>query len=294
MTAVPSRRLRTIDVAVEAERRGFSGLYCPTFGDGLAMCQSIAAATRTIRFGTSIANIYTRHAVDYAQTAAFIHEISNGRFLFGIGVSHAAVNDAMGLRTGKPLADMRGFVESYRRAEKRVGSLPPLVMATLRLRMVALSAEIGDGAVWANAARSHMSASLSSIETVTSRNEFFVGNMIPTCVSEDRAAAGAVLRRVLRMYVRLPNYQKYWEEAGYVEEMAAIRAAIAGGDQESLDTLMHDRWLSDVTLYGTAKQIRDGVEQWRASGVKEPILVPSSVNGGQMKALAEIFEVFDD
>ena len=48
---------------------------------------------------------------------------------------------------------------------------------------------------------------------------FFIGNMIPTVVSEDRAAAAAVNRKTLVNYVKLPNYQNYWIEAGFEEEM---------------------------------------------------------------------------
>jgi hypothetical protein len=56
---------------------------------------------------------------------------------------------------------------------------------------------------------------------------------------------------------------------------------------------MSDKWLSDVTLYGTAAEVRDGAEQWYAAGVRTPILVPSSASGGQMKAFEELFAAFE-
>ena len=49
--------------------------------------------------------------------------------------------------------------------------------------------------------------------------------MVPTCIDDDTAAAAAVNRRTLSSYVRLPNYQNYWIEAGFEEEMHAIRSA---------------------------------------------------------------------
>ncbi len=259
----------------------------------MAFCQSIGAATEKIEFGSSIANIYARHAYDYAQTASFIHEISGGRFRFGVGVSHAVFNASMGLRTGKPLADMRAFVETYKQSEKRVGPLPPLILATLRKKMLRLAGEVADGAVWANAACSHMADSLAELPAAKRGGDFFIGNMIPTCVSDDREAAANVMRRVLRMYVQLPNYQNYWIEAGYEEEMSAIRSAVEKGEKDRLDSLMNERWLSDVTLYGRAAEVRDGFERWRAAGVTTPILVPSSVKGGQLKAAEEVMAVFE-
>src|SRR5437763_5849228 len=107
LVAVAGRRHATLDLARRIEQEGFTGLYCPSFGDGLALCEALALATREIPFGTSIVNIYTRHASDFAQTAAFVHELSGGRFRFGVGVSHAPTNRWLGVQTGKPLADMR-------------------------------------------------------------------------------------------------------------------------------------------------------------------------------------------
>jgi hypothetical protein len=40
-----------------------------------------------------------------------------------------------------------------RAASQQVGPLPPIVLATLRTKMVDLAVEIAEGAVWANAAR---------------------------------------------------------------------------------------------------------------------------------------------
>lgn len=292
LAAVPGRRRATLDLAGEIERRGFSGIYCPSFGDGLGLCLSLAFATKTIRFGTAIANIYMRTAFDMAQTASFIHEMSGGRFVLGLGVSHAPMNARLGVETGKPLADMRSYVEAARGLAKQVGELPPIVLATLRRRMVSLSAEIGEGAVFANVARSHMAVSLANVPKEKLAAGFFVGNMIPTCVDADRAAAAAVNRKTLLGYVVLPNYRNYWKEAGYVEEMEAIEAALAKGEREKLPSLMSDRWLADTTLFGTAAEVREGVEAWRAAGVSTPIVVPSSTRGGQIKAFEEVMAAF--
>ncbi|HVP31589.1 MAG TPA: LLM class flavin-dependent oxidoreductase [Myxococcota bacterium] len=288
LAAMPGRRRATVELASEIERRGFPGIYCASFGDGLGLCLSLAFATKTLRFGTAIANIYARTPFDMAQSAGFVHELSDGRFTLGLGVSHAPVNQRLGVETGRPLADMRRYVETVRSQAKQVGALPPIVLATLRRRMVSLAAEIGDGAVFANAARSHMPASLREVPKERLAAGFFVGNMIPTCIDDDRAAAAAVNRKTLSGYLLLPNYRNYWKEAGYEEEMAAVEAALAKGERDALPGLMSDRWLADTTLFGSAAQVRDGLEAWREAGVTTPIVVPSSTRGGQMKAFEEV------
>ena len=208
LAAVPGRRKATVEMAKRFEEEGFAGIYCPSLGDGLGLCEAIALATRTIPFGTTIANIYTRHAFDFAQTAALIHELSGGRFRFGVGVSHGPTHDRLGIKPGKPLEDIRRFVQDVRAGAKLAGELPPITLATLRKKMTALSAEIAQGAVWANAARSHMPKSLEALPAAARTGaDFFVGNMVPTCIDADRAAAAAVNRRTLIGYVKLPNYQ---------------------------------------------------------------------------------------
>ena len=293
LVAVAGRRRATLELARRLEDEGFGGIYCPSPGDGLALCEALAVSTKALPLGTSIANIYTRHAFDYAQTAAVVHELSGGRFRFGVGISHGPMHQRLGLKVGKPLEDIRKFVADVRTAEPQVGTSPPLVLATLRQKMVALAGEIAEGCVWANAARSHMATSLAHLpDKARSNPDFFIGDMIPTVISDDRAAAAAVNRKTLTSYVKLPNYQNYWIEAGYEKEMTEIRAAIARHDDDGVRAAMSDRWLSDVTLYGSAKDVRDGVEAWRAAGVRTPILVPSSTRGGQMQAFEELIAAF--
>ena len=290
LVAMPGRRSRTLEIAAEIERRGFSGIFSPSMGDVLALCGSLAHVTHEITFGSSIEPIYIRRPNDLASTAAYLHELSGGRFRLGLGVSHGPAHQRLGVTVGKPLSDMRDYVTELR-GTGRVGELPPIVLATLRDKMLQLACEIGDGAVWANAARSHMKAQLAAVPD-EKRTTFFVGNMIPTVIDDDRDAAAAVNRKTLTGYVSLPNYRNYWKAAGYVEEMEAIEAAIAAKEFDKLPGLMTDEWLSDVTLYGSAAEVRDGVDRWFDAGVSTPILVMSSTSGGQLKALEELFNAY--
>ena len=292
LVAVPGRRRITLDLAREAERRGFSGIYVPSIFGNMAQSTALALATERLIFGTAISPIYARTVEDFAQSAAYVHELAGGRFRFGIGVAHAPSHIRMGVTPGKPLADIRAFVAKFRSYEG-LGALPPIILAALRKRMVALAGEIADGLVFANGSRSHMAKSLSALPAGKRADPgFLVANMIPTCISDDVEAAKAVNRRTLTRYTLLPNYRNYWKEAGYSEEMSAIEAAAAAGREAEIPSLMSDRWLADATLFGPATQVREGVEAWRAAGVTTPILVPSSASGNQLKAVEEIFAAF--
>ena len=294
LVAVPGRRRHTLDLAREAERRGFSGIYMPSRWSNMAQCTGLAFATEHIRFGTAIAPIYAGTVEEFAMSAAYIHEVSGGRFYFGIGVAHAPTHQRLGISVGKPLADTRDFVAKLRSFDG-IGALPPVVLAALRQRMVALAGEIAQGVLFANASLSHVPQSLSVLAPEKRGDPgFLVGNMLPVCITEDENAALALHRRHLERYVLLPNYRNYWKEAGYREEMTAIEKALAEGRRDDIPHYLTDRWIADNTLYGSPAKVRDRLAEWYAAGVNTPVLVPNSVNGNQLTALAEIFSTFAD
>jgi alkanesulfonate monooxygenase SsuD/methylene tetrahydromethanopterin reductase-like flavin-dependent oxidoreductase (luciferase family) len=238
--------------------------------------------------------IYQRTVGDFAQSAAFIDEISDGRFRLGIGVSHEPAHQRMGVTPGPPLADIRHFLARFR-TEQASGPLPPVIVATLRRKMVALAGEIADGLVFANGSLSHMAASLAALPSARRADpDFFIGNMIPTCIADDMAIARAVHRRSLTHYAMLPNYRNYWREAGYDEDMTTIEKAIAQNRPDDIPKAMSDRWLDDCTLSGPAHHVRGKIEAWRDAGIKTPILVPSSATGNQMAALSEVMAAFQN
>jgi hypothetical protein len=87
------------------------------------------------------------------------------------------------------------------------------------------------------------------------RPSMMLSNSAPACVSEERGAALMVIKRYLLFYLKLPNYQNYFVEAGYEEEVMAARTAIANGDDESLRAAISERMASEVALLGTKAEV---------------------------------------
>ena len=292
LIAEPGRRRAALDLAREIERRGFPQIQVSSSYANMAQCTALALATERISFATAIAPIYAQTVEEFAHTAAYVHETSGGRFQFGIGVAHGPSHVRMGVTPGKPLGDIRAFVEKYRSYDN-IGGLAPIVLATLRKRMIALAGEIADGMVFSGGSRAHMAESLAVLPAAKRDDpDFFIGNRIRTCISDDIAEAKAILRRTMSHYAFLPYYRNYWKEAGYTEEMTAIERAIAQGRNDEVPRYLTDHWLADVTLFGPAGAIRDGVEAWRAAGIRTPVLVPLGADGDQFAALRQVFDAF--
>src|SRR5580704_7942864 len=293
LMANPGDRRATLDLAREIERRGFAGISVSSSFGNMSQCVGLAFATERILFATAIAPIYAQSIDEFAQNAAYLHEISRGRFQFGIGIAHAPSHLRMEVKPGRPLGDIRAFVEKFQ-AHTAYGELPPIVLATLRKRMIALAGEIADGIVFANASRTHMAESLGALPAAKRNDpDFFIGNRIRTCIADDAAAAKAALRKTMAGYWAMPNYRNYWKEAGYIEEMDAAETAIAEGRTAELPDFLTDRWLEDCTLFGPASRIRDGVEEWRAAGITTPVLVPLSADGNSAAALKAVFAAYE-
>ena len=91
LIAVPGRRRRTIELCQEAERRGYAGIYVPSPFGNMSMCEAMAWNTRSVTFGTSIAPIYQRTIVDFAQSAAMMHEVPCITTLTGAAAAVSAI-----------------------------------------------------------------------------------------------------------------------------------------------------------------------------------------------------------
>lgn len=294
LVASPTKRADVLDLAREAERLGVEGIACPSLGGTMGLCASLAHVTSTVRFWTSIQPLYYSHPVEAGNGAAHIHEISGGRFGFGIGVSHAAVTKRLRVDTGKPLADVEQYVTDMRANERFSGTLPPIYLATLRDRMLDLAARIADGAIWANASLAAIPGQVDRIRA-TVDEKFFLANMIPTVVDDDLAAARTVHRRTLAGYAILPNYRNYWRQAGHAEQVDRFENVIASTPKddlaERLRESMDDEWIDDCTISGGPSRVRDRFAAWRDTGVT-PIAVMSSTGGGQVRAVREFFDLW--
>lgn len=294
LVASATRRVGVLQLAAEAEQRGFTHVACPSLGAAMPLCTSLAHSTKTLQYFTSIQPIYLSHPVEAGNTAAHIHEVSGGRFAFGIGVSHGPVTQRLGVTTGKPLSDVRNYVAAMRANEKFSGTLPPIYLATLRDKMLDLAVEIADGALWANASLRGIPQQVARIPAAK-RGSFFMANMIPVVISDDIEAARAVNRKTLVMYASLPNYRNYWRAVGHAGQVDAFESVLTSAPREkladALTAVMQDDWLDDCTISGPAAYVRERIDAWWSTGVM-PVAVMSAIDGGQAKGVVNLFTAY--
>jgi len=109
---------RDTSLVSEAERLGYHSVWtAEAYGsDAVTPLAFVAARTERIKLGSAILQMPARTPAMTAMTAATIDELSNGRFILGLGVSGPQVVEGWhGVPYGKPLQVTREHVEIVRR-----------------------------------------------------------------------------------------------------------------------------------------------------------------------------------
>src|ERR1700749_3195639 len=163
-----------VEFAVEAERLGLDVCWVPEAwgADAPSPLGYLAARTERMLLGSGVIQVGTRSPVTIAQTAMTLAQLSDGRFLLGLGVSGPQVMEGLhGVPFAHPLARMRETVQIVRSVfagEKvsfqgsqyriplpggdghpmRVSLAPasvPVYLAALSPKMLELTGEVADG-----------------------------------------------------------------------------------------------------------------------------------------------------
>jgi probable F420-dependent oxidoreductase len=183
-----------------------------------------------------------------ANAQRSLNEQSNGRFLLGVGVSHApTVNTLRGHVYGKPVATMRGYLEAMRTALYAAPPPPepPLtIIAALGPRMLALAAELADGAHPYNVPPQHTAEA----RRLLGPNKLLCPEqmvVLETNPSEARLIARAALSR----YLQLENYVNNWRRLGFGDNDLGgggsdrfLDANVAWGDEAAIRARIQEHW----------------------------------------------------
>ena len=150
-----------------AEELGYESVYVTHIAsrDSLTVLTRYATVSERVKLGTGVLPIFSRTPASTAQTAATIDEISGGRMVLGLGVSHrVTVENWFDAEIAKPVQQMREYAEIVRailrgeeppagrvlQLEVPVHGIPaapgiPIYIAALSPNMLRLAGEIGDG-----------------------------------------------------------------------------------------------------------------------------------------------------
>ncbi len=191
----------------------------------------LAASTR-MAVATGIASIYGRDAVSAGAAARTLEAAFPGRFVLGLGVSHAPLVERMrGHSYGKPIAAMREYLDALDAAPYLAAggqTPPPRVLAALGPKMLELSRDRAQGAHPYLVTPEH---------TAGARAVLGEGPLLAVeqavVLSEDVDERRRRAHWHLEIYTGLPNYRNNWLREGFSED-----DAVRGGSDRLKDALV--------------------------------------------------------
>ncbi|KQU03360.1 LLM class F420-dependent oxidoreductase [Rhodococcus sp. Leaf7] len=216
------------DVVRQVEQQGWHSLW---FGEAygreaLTAAQLYLGATSSLVVGTGIASIYARDAVATASAARTLHAVSGGRFVLGLGVSHAPLVERMrGHLYAKPVAAMREYLDALDAAPAAVAGEeenPPRLLAALGPKMIELSRDRTAGAHPYLVTPEHTSMAREILDAGDSehRPELVVEQaaVVDPAADSDESVWSERAHAHLNIYTGLPNYRNNWERLGFGQD----------------------------------------------------------------------------
>ncbi|MGH7884577.1 MAG: LLM class flavin-dependent oxidoreductase [Thermodesulfobacteriota bacterium] len=270
-----------------AEEGGFEAIFSPEVPpyNAISNAQVFAEATSKIKVGTWIANIYMRQAVMATATALTIQEITDGKMILGLGVSHKPINDRYEIDMGDPVETMKDYVAEVRSfadgTSQKISikrNLPKLRVYTAGLTKAAaeLAGEISDGLMPYLCPPSYLSTLKGYVANGAAKagrdvSEIEITNGIPSFISEDESAAVEAAKKGLSGYARFPFYQRLIKNIGFGDVVDQIKN---GANPAEAFT---DELIDAIALAGSPSKCREKLKEHFDAGVDLAIIVPGPV-----------------
>jgi alkanesulfonate monooxygenase SsuD/methylene tetrahydromethanopterin reductase-like flavin-dependent oxidoreductase (luciferase family) len=263
-----------------AEGHGYTHVFVPDVRGGTAdpagqlsgrdafvSLGAMFAVTATVRGAVGVAAVPFHRPTALAQAAATLTELSGGRFLCGIGVSHRESTELAGVAfPDRPVSYLRGWVQELaRRSDEGMafGRGFPTLVGALGPRMVRLGAAEADGVVLNWLTPAHAKATVDEARAAAAGRV----DREPLVVLYVRISPGAAARADAIAYDSLAHYHQHFVAQGLDTPEAIMAGACLAGDDPA--------------------RARDRIAEYAAAGIDLLCLYPHGFDEGERELLLE-------
>lgn len=256
------------------------------------------------KIGSSIINIYSRSPALISMGAVTVDTLSKGRLILGLGTSSPPiVENFHGYDFGKPVSRMREYVDVIRKITsggkinhdgeffhlkgfslliKPIREKIPIYLAAVNQKMVELTWEIGDGAIFYLRPINELKETISKMQA---KRKVDSTCQIITAVSEDSEEALNRVKTTLAFYVSVGTvYREFLAKNGFANETKNIYEEFLKSGLESVEQYVSDHMANSLTIYGTPEECKKKLQEFRDTGIDLPII--------QFNPIGETFESF--
>lgn len=296
------------DLVTLLDGSNFTHLFIPErWGhDAFTQITTLAHHTSELIFGTGIVNLFSRTPATLAQTAASIDELTEGRFILGLGLSGPIViQDWHGINFyhPSPMQRTREYLEILRMmfsgekvnysgdlySLKRFslsGFEPPLTipifLASMGSKNVQITGELGDGwfPIWTSfteipSIREDLNQGLDNRKPTLKPKEIFeIAPYIPTCASNSTKAKNLIQRNISYYIGGMGTfYFEIVKRYGFEEEATRIRMAFQAGDRELAAKSVSQNMLERIAVVGPPEYVVARYDELRELGTNIPVVM---------------------
>jgi probable F420-dependent oxidoreductase len=234
---------QSVEAAGELERLGYGTLWFPEDPASFDIARALLAGTSRMVVATGIVSIWKHPPAESAAAHRELSRAHPGRFLLGLGVSHAFLTEGQYRR---PLAKMREYLDALDAGDPPV-PISERVLAALGPRMLELARDRSAGAHPYLVTPEHTRRA----REVLGPDRLLAPEQAAV-LETDAERARALARRHLTIYLRAPNYTNNWLRLGFTED------DFAGGGS--------DRLVDALVAWGDAGAIRERVARHHEAG----------------------------
>ncbi len=309
VTGSPYSIREVVRLAKLAEREGYNSFWYAEdyyLRDAITNLSCVAYETKKLKLNTGIINPFSRNPVLIAETVATLNELAPRRIRLALGTGVKPLIEGMGIEFKRPLRAMRESVDIIRRLLRgervdysgevfsakgvRVGENPyfgllketlkvspvPIYVAAIGPKMLELAGEVADGVLFtAGYAAENAKGAIPHVMDGARRagrsiGDVSIGCYIVACLGKPSAAVKGFLAFDVG-FTRPENLV----EAGIPESKA--REIISAFEKEGISKasqLVTPQIIDKFSACGTKREIQAKVEEFRAAGITEPVLLP--------------------
>ena len=259
----------------ELEELGYGAVWFPESVPGresFGAASVLLGSSERIAVCTGIMNVYARDPAAARNGARALGEAYPGRFVLGLGVSHAPSVAARGHEYLPPVPTMRAYLEAMEAAAYRAPEPPepvPVLLAALGPLMLRLAAERTAGAHPYFSPVEHTAFARGRLGP-----DSVLAPEVAVVLARDRAAARTAAQGYLDTYLALPNYTNNLRRFGLGDD------DLAGGGS--------DRLLDAVVAWGDADAIRRRVQEHLDAGADHVCVQPLPAGEWRLDQLREL------
>jgi F420-dependent oxidoreductase-like protein len=314
-----------VELAQEAERLGFDSVWtAESWGsDCFTPLAWIGAHTKTIRLGTSVAQLSARTPAACAMATLSIDHLSGGRMTLGLGVSGPQVVEGWyGQPYSKPVTRTREYVDIIRKVLAREapvtndgefyplpyngpgawGMGKPLKSITHPLRAdvpifigaegpknVTQTAEIADG--WLPLYYSPYRQDVYADQLTTAKPGFEIAPTVLVNINDDMEQALYPVKAMLGFYIggmgsaKRNFHKELMARMGYPEEADQIQKLFFEGKRDEAIAAVPSEFADEISLSGPKDRIKEKLKDWENSPVTS-LLINGDIN--LLRTMAEI------